>query len=61
MCTYLDEVADPQAMPEGSVKDLVQAFLALEPYLRWYVRNGNTTNAAWFDSHASTGNPALSG
>lgn len=54
-CRYLDEVAVPEAMPEGSLRDLVVAFRDMEPHLRWHKRTGDETNAnaAYREGHAN--------
>ena len=55
VCAHLDEVTDPAVLPNGLLRDLVQAFLDLEPYLKWYQRSGDATNAndAYWGGHAN--------
>lgn len=52
---YLEAVTDPAQFSEDTLRDLVQAFRALEPGLRWYPRSGDTTNAndAYWQGHAN--------
>ncbi|MFK7937978.1 MAG: dimethylsulfonioproprionate lyase family protein [Roseovarius sp.] len=53
-CRHLAQVADPQAMPAGPLRDVIEAFNAVEPHLRWRKRSGDRTNAnaAFEEDHA---------
>lgn len=53
-CDHLEAVLRPEGFPEGPLRDLVQAFAALEPNLKWRKRSGDRThaNAAFEEDHA---------
>lgn len=55
VCEYLAGVAAPERFPAGPLRDLAQAFLALEPDLAWYTRGGDApnANAAYPEGHAN--------
>lgn len=54
-CEYLDEVAQPARFDDEALREVVQAFRALEPHLTWYKRTGDApnANAAYADGHAN--------
>jgi len=54
-CAYLDEASAPAGFAPGPLRDLADAFRALEPCLTWYRRSGDATgaNAAYADGHAN--------
>lgn len=54
-CDLLDQVADPARFAQGPLRDLVAAFRAAEPGLRWYRRTGPAPGASpgWQDAHAN--------
>ncbi|QYX58294.1 dimethylsulfoniopropionate lyase [Roseovarius sp. SCSIO 43702] len=55
VCGQLSEVPQGERFEEESLRELVAAFLALEPALAWYKRTGDTTNAnaAYHEGHAN--------
>ena len=55
-CAHLGEVAIPERYPNGPLRQVIEAFLDLEPHLNWRLRTGDTTNAnaTYWDNHAFT-------
>lgn len=55
VCAHLDAATELAPFADTSLRALIEAFRALEPHLKWYLRTGDTTNAndAYWQGHAN--------
>lgn len=53
-CRHLQDAANPGAFAPGALREVIEAFNALEPHLHWRKRTGDRThaNAAFEEDHA---------